>query len=82
MKLWRVDDVMTRDPVAVRKDTPYREVVTMLIDHRVSAAPVIDSCGHVVGVVSEADLPPKVEAGREAAACRGRPRPPGRQRGR
>lgn len=70
MKLWRVDDVMTRDPVSVREDTPYRAIVTMLIRHRVSAVPVVDSWNRVVGVVSEADLLPKVEA-------TGTPRPRG-----
>jgi CBS domain-containing protein len=56
MMLWRVDDVMTRDVVAVREDTPYRDVVDLLIGHRVSAVPVVDVVDHVVGVVSEADL--------------------------
>jgi CBS-domain-containing membrane protein len=60
MKLWRVDDVMTKDVVAVREDTPYRDVVDVLIGHRVSAVPVMDSVDHVVGVVSEADLLLKV----------------------
>lgn len=60
MKLWRVDDVMTKDVVAVREDTPYRDLVDLLISHRVSAVPVVDSVHHVVGVVSEADLLLKV----------------------
>jgi CBS domain-containing protein len=60
MKLWRVDEVMTKDVVAVREETPYRDVVDVLIGHRVSAVPVTDSAGHVVGVVSEADLLLKV----------------------
>jgi len=62
MKLWRVDDVMTKDVVAVREDTPYRDVVNVLIERRVSAVPVIDRFDRVVGVVSEADLLHKVEA--------------------
>lgn len=65
MKLWRVDDVMTKDVVAVREDTPYRDVVNLLIARRVSAVPVIDRFDHVVGVVSEADLLHKVEANGE-----------------
>jgi len=56
MKLWRVDDVMTRDVVAVRPETPYREVVQLLIGRRVSAVPVVDGANQVVGIVSEADL--------------------------
>jgi CBS domain-containing protein len=62
MKLWRVDDVMTRDVVSVREDTPYRELVDLLIGRRVSAVPVVDRHDRVIGVVSEADLLHKVEA--------------------
>lgn len=62
MKLWRVDDVMTKDVASVREDTPYRAVVDLLIGRRVSAVPVVDRSDRVIGVVSEADLLHKVEA--------------------
>jgi CBS-domain-containing membrane protein len=62
MKLWRVDDVMTKDVVAVEVDTPYRTIVDLLISRRVSAVPVVDRYRRVVGIVSEADLLHKVEA--------------------
>ena len=45
MKLWRVDDVMTDEVVAVRG---------------VSAVPVVDRFDRIVGLVSEADLLHKV----------------------
>ncbi|MFI7602404.1 CBS domain-containing protein [Actinoplanes sp. NPDC049681] len=62
MKLWRVDDVMTRDVVAVEVGTPYRTVVDLLVGRRISAVPVVDRSQRVVGIVSEADLLHKVEA--------------------
>jgi CBS domain-containing protein len=62
MKLWRVDDVMTRNVVSVHEDTPYRNLVDLLISRRVSAVPVVDGHHRVTGVVSEADLLHKVEA--------------------
>lgn len=62
MKLWRVDDVMTKDVVSVREDASYRAVVDLLIGRRVSAVPVVDRGERVIGVVSEADLLHKVEA--------------------
>jgi CBS-domain-containing membrane protein len=64
MKLWRVDDVMSKGVVAVREDTPYRDLVDLLISRRVSAVPVIDRSNRVVGLVSEADLLHKVEGRR------------------
>jgi CBS-domain-containing membrane protein len=60
MKLWRVDDVMTKDVVAVRLGTRYQDLVKLLIERKVSAVPVVDRFGYVLGVVSEADLLPKV----------------------
>ena len=57
----RVRDVMTCDVVTVDEDTPFKEITQLLADCRISAVPVLDSDGRVVGVVSEADLLPKEE---------------------
>ena len=62
MRKWTVEAVMTRDVVSVAPDASYREVVDALVDSGVSAAPVVDARGRVLGVVSEADLLHKVEA--------------------
>jgi CBS domain-containing protein len=51
-----VKDVMTTRVIWVKKDATFREMVVALREHRVSAFPVIDDDGKVVGVVSEADL--------------------------
>ncbi len=52
----RVRDVMSRDVVSVRAFTPYKQIVRILLDHGISAVPVLDDGGHVTGVVSQADL--------------------------
>jgi CBS domain-containing protein len=51
-----VRDVMTTGVVTVDPWTPFREIVTRLAEHRISAAPVVDAEGNVLGVVTEADL--------------------------
>jgi CBS domain-containing protein len=51
-----VRDVMTTRVVAVRKDASFKEMAAMLRSSRVSAFPVVDDAGRVIGVVSEADL--------------------------
>jgi CBS domain-containing protein len=52
-----VQDVMTREVVAARGPTPFKELVRLLNEHRVTAVPVLDDAGRlVVGVVSESDL--------------------------
>jgi CBS-domain-containing membrane protein len=51
-----VKDVMTTRVIWVKKDATFREMAAALRKHRVSAFPVIDDDGRVVGVVSEADM--------------------------
>ncbi|MEU7714632.1 CBS domain-containing protein [Micromonospora chalcea] len=61
MRTWQVADVMTRDVAAVTEQTPYREIVDVLVRKRISGMPVVDSFHRVLGVISEADLLHKVE---------------------
>lgn len=51
-----VKDLMTAQVVTVGPKTSFKELVTRLAEHRVSAMPVVDDAGWVLGVVSEADL--------------------------
>lgn len=52
----KVRDVMTRLVVAVPPDTPTLAVARLMGERSVSAVPVIDQWGMVLGMVSEADL--------------------------
>ncbi len=54
-----VADIMTKRVVAVHPGASFREMASRLRHERVSAFPVIDDDGKVIGVVSEADLLPK-----------------------
>ena len=69
-----VKDVMTTRVAAVRKDAPFKDIATLLTQYRVSAFPVLDDDGKVIGVVSEADLLCKEAL---TAAMGGRPAQPG-----
>jgi CBS domain-containing protein len=51
-----VKDLMTTPVVTVAPTTPFKEIVARLAEHRVSAVPVVNDAGLVLGVVSEADL--------------------------
>jgi CBS domain-containing protein len=57
---------MTRNVVAVRPETGLHEVARVLLEHRISAVPVIDSAGKIVGMVSEGDLIGRDDAQRKA----------------
>ena len=61
----RAADVMTREVKTVTPDTAVSAIVQTLIQHHISAVPVIDADGRMVGVVSEADLLHRPEAGTE-----------------
>jgi CBS domain-containing protein len=51
-----VGDVMTREVCVVRRSTPLKEIARQLVEHGVSAMPVLDEEDRLLGVVSEADL--------------------------
>jgi CBS domain-containing protein len=51
-----VKDVMTTNVVWVERDTPFAAIAAAFHQFRVSAFPVLDEAGQVIGVVSESDL--------------------------
>jgi CBS-domain-containing membrane protein len=57
----KVRNVMTREVMTVTEQTPFTEMVRLMAVHKISALPVLDDDGHVVGIVSEADLLRKEE---------------------
>ncbi|MFE3165255.1 CBS domain-containing protein [Streptomyces sp. NPDC059224] len=71
-----VSDVMTHPVLALRRGAAFKDIVNALQQWKVSAAPVLDDDGRVVGVVSEADLLRREEArtGEPAGSGRFRPR--------
>jgi CBS domain-containing protein len=55
-----VADVMTTKVIAVTRSAEFKEIAGVLREFRVSACPVVNDAGRVIGVVSEADLLYKV----------------------
>jgi CBS domain-containing protein len=49
-------DVMVRDVVTVKPDSSVADAIKLLNEHDVSALPVVNGDGEVIGVISEADL--------------------------
>jgi CBS domain-containing protein len=58
-------DVMVRNIVTVHLDTNVADAIKLLAEHDVSALPVLDHAGNLVGMLSEADLIHRVEIGTE-----------------
>jgi CBS-domain-containing membrane protein len=55
-----VADVMTTKVIALTWNADFKEIASVLREYRVSACPVVNAAGRVIGVVSEADLLYKV----------------------
>ncbi|MDB9343711.1 CBS domain-containing protein [Nodularia spumigena CS-584] len=51
-----VTDIMTRDPIVLRTETPLKEAIQILAEKRISGIPVVDDVGKLVGIISETDL--------------------------
>ena len=58
-------DVMVSPVVTVGGNETVRDVAKLLIGKRISAVPVVDGAGKVIGIVTEADLLHRAEAGTE-----------------
>lgn len=52
----RARDFMTTPVLTVRPDTTVKDVAKLLLRHAISAVPVVDDDGRLVGIVSELDL--------------------------
>jgi CBS domain-containing protein len=59
----RVEDVMTREVVTATADTTFKQLERLMADGDITGLPVIGPSGAIVGVVSEADLMLRSEAG-------------------
>src|SRR5690242_11463085 len=61
MGSWKVADVMTADAMSVDEQAPFKQIVDIMEAFGYNALPVVDSAGQVLGLVSSADLVPKIE---------------------
>jgi CBS domain-containing protein len=52
----RVRDLMTTPVVCVSVETPLKQVASILVERGISAVPVVEADGRLVGIVSEVDL--------------------------
>jgi CBS domain-containing protein len=49
-------EIMTTNIITVTSDASAQDIARMLLEHRISAVPVLNAQGEVVGMVSEGDL--------------------------
>ena len=51
-----LDQIMTRNPITVKRDTPIIEAVSKILSKRINCLPVVDDDGAVCGIVTSTDL--------------------------
>jgi CBS domain-containing protein len=66
----RAADVMTERVLRVRPDTNVADIVQLLVERQISAVPVVDDDGCLVGIITEGDLMRRREIGTERKPAR------------
>src|ERR1700758_859334 len=59
----KVSDVMTEAVVTVRSDASLQEAAALMVQHRVSGLPVVDTAGVLAGMLTEGDVIRRAELG-------------------
>lgn len=61
----KVREIMVSPVIGVGQNATVQDVAKLLLANRISAAPVLDGAGKMIGIVTEGDLLRRVEAGTE-----------------
>ncbi|WP_420631904.1 CBS domain-containing protein [Candidatus Leptofilum sp.] len=48
--------IMTKKPVSILPDATIGEAADLMLTHRISGLPVVDSAGNLVGIITESDI--------------------------
>ncbi|MET1101987.1 MAG: CBS domain-containing protein [Pyrodictiaceae archaeon] len=51
-----VEEIMTRNPVVVREDTPLHRAVSIMVSRGIGHLPVVDEAGRPIGIVARSDI--------------------------
>jgi len=52
----KISDIMTKDPITIPLDYTIDEAAQILLEHKLSGAPVVDNEGQVAGVITQTDI--------------------------
>lgn len=63
-------DIMTRSVQTATADTRVHDLARMMVERRISAVPIVDERGSVIGIVSDGDLLHRPETGTERRRSR------------
>lgn len=63
----QAQDIMTKNVVSAAADTTIEQISALMMKNHVSAVPVLDGGGNIIGLVSEGDLMRRVQGSGKAA---------------
>ncbi len=63
--MYEIRTIMSTDVITVKRNTPVREVVELLVAHDVTGLPVVDDDRTLVGIITEKDIMGLLADGRE-----------------
>ena len=52
----KVEEIMTKKPITIPADYTIDEAAEILLEHKISGAPVVDDAGKIVGVITQNDI--------------------------
>lgn len=52
----KISDIMTKDPITIPLDYTIDEAAQILLEHKLSGAPVVDDEGQVAGIITQTDI--------------------------
>jgi len=52
----KIGDIMTKDPITIPLDCTIDEAAQILLEHKLSGAPVVDDEGQIAGVITQTDI--------------------------
>ncbi|MCU0665622.1 MAG: CBS domain-containing protein [Candidatus Omnitrophica bacterium] len=54
--MFKIEDIMSRSIVTVKKDTNIYDAMNMMLEHKISGLPVVDDNMRLEGIISEKDI--------------------------
>ena len=52
----KLGEIMTRQPQTISPEATIGEAASIMLSHRISGLPVVDSSGQLVGIITESDI--------------------------
>jgi CBS domain-containing protein len=68
--MMKAADIMTHNVISVQPEATILQTAELMLQHRISGLPVVDSDGHVVGIVTEGDFLRRAETGTQRKRAR------------